>query len=114
MKPYPIIYLPNMVSQERLIRELYRIGYRTGLTRREWSEERTWESWSHQMYVGWHYVYIFQNKLISRTIRLGPHRDKTLVNSINHFLDYTKHLDKVKANVTLADIFIDDIPMGFQ
>ncbi len=119
-KPFPIIHLPNMADHERLIRGLWRMGYRTGWSRRTWSEDETWARWATDTSgLSRHvHVYVYSPHLISRaTFRL---EDKTLVNSVNHFLSYVKSMEAAKPVAAPAPIYtvytddIDDIPMGLQ
>ncbi len=102
-KPFPIIHLPNMADHERLIRGLWRMGYRTGWSRRTWDEDRTWASWPDPRLSGHTYIYVYSPHLISRAT-FKP-TDKTLVNSINHFLSYVKGMEAAKAAPVPAPVY---------
>lgn len=116
-KPYPIIHLPNVADQEKLIRGLYRMGYRTGSTRRSWTEDGTWTHWIEASTSHWPYIYLYGNMLISRTTVREGLPTCALLNSVNQFLAYTRrhHAPKPAPAPFVHELIdLDGVPMGFQ
>ncbi len=91
-KPYPIIYLPNAKDQETLVRALWRMGWRFGFLSGSYdmTEDATWESWDGPSTKTHVYTYLTARWKMSAATRRLP--ECTLVNSIPHFLSYTRSL----------------------
>ncbi len=87
-KPYPIIYLPKAADQETLARALYRMGYRVSAHTED--EDAMWDWWRGPTVDTHPYPYISMGMRMNAAMRRLP--DCTLVNSIPHFLAYTKSL----------------------
>ncbi len=90
-KPYPIIYLPDAKDQEKLVRALWRMGYQY---RNAPTEREAGHAWAHDddLCHRFPYVYLKPGSDISALIDLSHMAGHTLVNSIPHFLSYTRSL----------------------
>lgn len=88
--PYPIIYLPKPEDQNRLLRALYKMGYRYSMISENDGEDDMVTSWNKgDLPRQFPYVYI-DKRHISAYCRRDHGQYNTLVNSIPHFLDYTR------------------------
>ncbi len=93
MKPCPIIYLPKPEDQEKLVRALWRDGYRYMSGRPDANEDETWIDWSGtNLCRRFPYVFVDPYKRMSAYPARSDEDAYTLMNSIPHFLSYTRHL----------------------
>lgn len=94
MKPLPVIVLPRAADQESLIRGLYALGYQYG-SRADLDEALdAWRGWSGENPERVEYPYItLKDGPAKRIIAYLSAPDKrTIVNSVRHFLAYTRGL----------------------
>lgn len=86
------------------------MGYRSGTTRGNWSEDKTWGEW---LETPGFFVcpYIHERGYMTSSTRLELCPDHTLVNSISHFLSYARTL-RVEAPIVPHPTAIIAPPSG--
>ena len=93
MKPYPILYLPNMSDREKLIRALYPLGIT--VDEREDVDEGA-ERYKLRFKDRYPYMTLYLKEsgwiIDGFSMMMTNHKTHTQVNSIRHFVEYARKL----------------------
>lgn len=114
-KPLPVIYLPRMADQQTLIRALYEIGYQYGPRASVHEALTDWAVWAGSNHELSNFPYVSLKSMARKRVSSYPARpaNRTLVNSIKHFIAYTRSLPPPPA-LPPAQTLVEELIASFD